>query len=208
PVVFGEFGTYFNLNGIKDARASRYQVSAEILDNYYEAFEDQFQSKMIWCYSPENDFVMGDGWNHEDFSVVDRNFAPRGEAAWSRPHARSLAGKPVSTHFFSDHHYFDPEKGVAPPEREFFVRYQSRETSAATEIVVPKVQYPDGFYVWVSDGLVHYDPERSLLYHLPERDEPGVEHWVRVRPPLGGSLNDGWQYFFKGGQVLVRGARP
>jgi hypothetical protein len=208
PVVFGEFGTYFNLNGIKDARKAGYDVSSYILNNYHEAFERMFQSNLLWCYSPENDFVKGDGWNREDFSVLDKNLASRGELSWARPHARALAGKPLSTHFYSDYHYFDPDKGVAPPAREFEVRYASRESSAPTELVVPKAQYPDGFYVWVSDGLVHFDAQRSVLYHAPASDEPGAEHWVRLRPPIPGSVNDGWQYFIKGDQVMARGVRP
>lgn len=208
PVVFGEFGTYFNLNGIKAARSSGYDVSSYILNNYHEAFERMFQSNMIWCYSPENDWVMGDGWNHEDFSVVDKYLTPRGQLAWGRPFARALAGKPISTHFHSDYHYFDPDKGVVPPAREFEVRYAAKESDTPTEIVVPSAQYPDGFYVWLSDGLAHYDPERSVLYHQADDDDPGAEHWVRLRPPLGGGLNDGWQYFFKGDLTLSRKARP
>ncbi|MGI5863630.1 MAG: cellulase family glycosylhydrolase [Myxococcales bacterium] len=204
PVVFGEFGTYFNFGGIEQARASGYAVSAHILDNYFEAFERMFQSRILWCYSPENDYELGDLWNHEDFSIIDPEQKPRGELAWARPHARFLAGKPVSTHFWSDYHYYDPDKGVPDPRREFEVRYASKETEAPSEIVVPEVQYPDGFYVWVSDGRCYFDPKTATLYHYPSRDEPGVEHWVRLLPPDPLRENDGWKYFFKGEQVVER----
>lgn len=208
PVVFSEFGASFDFNGISAAKKAGYDVSAAFLNDYHEAFERLFQSNMLWCYSPENDYGKGDGWNREDFSILDPRQAPRGELAWSRPHARALSGKPISTHFNSDYHSFDPDKGVAPARREFEVRYAAPETSAPSEIVVPQAQYPDGFYVWLSDGQAFFDPERSLLTHRPERDEPGLEHWVRIRPPLPGSLNDGWQYFFKQGQTLARRALP
>lgn len=208
PVVFGEFGTYFNFNGIKSARAAGYDVSAHIIDNYHESFERMNQSNMQWCYSPENSYAVGDGWNREDFSILDPNQQPRAEKAWARPFARALAGKPISTHFYSDYHYFDPDKGEVPPMHEFEVRYAAMETQAPTEISVPAVQYPDGFYVWVSDGQAYFDAERAVLYHRPEHDEPGVEHWVRIRPPLPGGLNDGWQYFIKGSETISRRARP
>ena len=38
----------------------------------------------------------------------------------------------------------------------------------------------------------------------PSADEPGVDHWVRIRPPLAGQTNDGYRYFFKDGQVVAR----
>jgi hypothetical protein len=212
PVVFGEFGSYFNFNNtyehrtyINRAAADHYQPSAAFLNNYYEAFESMFQSRMIWCYGTDNQEGLGDGWNHEDFSVLGPGGVPRAETVWARPHARALAGKPISTHFNSDLHYFDPNKGVPDPLREFEVRYASKETDAPTEIVVPALQYPDGFYVFVSDGICHYDPATSTLYHHPSRDEPGFEHYVRIRPPADGQSNEGWNYFFNG--TLAVGGR-
>ncbi len=204
PVVFGEFGTYFNFNGIEQSRDDDYLVSAHILDNYYEAFERMFASRIQWCYSPENTYEIGDGWNHEDFSILDPNEKIRGELAWSRPHARALAGKPISTHYYSKLHYFDPDKGEVDKVGEFEVVYASKETAAPTEIVIPDDLYPDGFYVWISDGHCHYDQERHVLYHMPGRDEPGVEHRLRILPPLPKNENKGWQYFFKGERVITR----
>jgi hypothetical protein len=82
------------------------------------------------------------------------------------------------------------------------VRYGSRETAAPTEIVIPRGQYDRGFYVWVSDGYCTYDPGSSTLYHFPSADEPGAEHWVRLRPPLPNKQNLGWSYFFRGDQMV------
>lgn len=202
PVVFGEFGTYFNFNGIEKAKAAGYDVSASFLNNYYEAFESMFQSNMIWCYSLENDYIKGDTWNHEDFSILDPDQRPRGELAWSRPFAKALAGKPLATHFYSDYHYFDPEKGQAIPRREFEVRYGSQETRAPTELVLPRVQYPDGFYVWLSDGQAAWDEATQTLYHYPAVDEPGYQHWVRVRPPQTGQENVDWDYFIRDSHIV------
>ena len=203
PVVFGEFGTYYNYNGIEASVADDYAVSAHILDNYYEAFEETTLSRMQWVFTTDNSYEEGDWWNGEDFSVLDPAGDARGELAFSRPYARALAGKPVATHFYGPLHYFDPDKETPDPVGEFYVEYESRESSWASEIFVPEpLQYPDGFYVWLSDGRAHYDAERHILFHVPVEDTPGVNHWVKLRPPLEGQTNEGWDYFFRGDEMV------
>ena len=95
------------------------------------------------------------------------------------------------------------DKGVAPPLHEFEVRYGSRESKAPSEIVVPPVQYANGFYVWLSDGRAYFDAKTHTLYHYPSADDPGTEHWLRIRPPLPNADGADWQYFFdgKGGEL-------
>ncbi len=203
PVVFGEFGTYYNFGGIERSIEEDYAVSAHVLDNYYEAFEETFQPRMQWVFTTDNSYEEGDWWNGEDFSVIDPAGDPRGELAFSRPHARALAGKPVETHFFGPLHYFDPDKDTPVPVGEFYVEYESKETDSPTEVFVPEaLHYPDGFYVWLSDGRAHYEPETHILYHYPAVDEPGVNHSIRVLPPLEGQVNEGWDYFFRGDQMV------
>ena len=211
PVVFGEFGTYFNFNNkflpggklTNNAKANAYQISAHVLDNYYEAFEAMLQSNILWCYSPENQERLGDLWNREDFSVLGPDQEWRASTAWSRPHPRALAGKPLETHFYSPLHYFDPDKGVVPPVGEYYLRYGSRETGAPTEIFVPQVQYKNGFYVWLSDGHCHWDSETRTLYHYPDKDDPQVEHWIKLLPPLAKREAVGWRYFVNGDRVVT-----
>ncbi|NOZ00994.1 MAG: cellulase family glycosylhydrolase, partial [Deltaproteobacteria bacterium] len=174
PVVFGEFGTYFKFGGIANSIKQDYLVSSHILDNYYEAFERMFRSNMVWCYTPDNDRRYGDWWNKEDFSILGFDGRFRSQVAWSRPYARALAGRPLSTHFFGPLHYFDLNEKVVPPFGEFEVRYDSKETDAPTEIVVPRYQYPDGFYVWLSDGFAYYDDNTQILYPFPTEDDPGA----------------------------------
>lgn len=233
PAAFGEFGTYYNFGGIEKSHAQDYAVSAHLLDNYYESLERMFLSRMLWCYTPDNDPRYGDWWNKEDFSIwrgwteltMDEDIglalpitdpahdptidgAFRAQDAWSRPYPRFLAGRPLDMHFYSPYHYFDPIDGVVNPEREFQVRYIGRDSEAPTEVFVPAVQYPEGFYVWVSDGFCRWDPETRVLYHFPTDDAPGTVHTLRLLPPLPGRVNAGWRYFVQGDRVIEGQPRP
>ena len=216
PVVFGEFGTYWNYRykqpsgedpstdpGWRQSRDNDYRISTEILDNFYEAFEGLFMSNMVWCYTADNDESYGDWWNKEDFSIIDEKQSPRGNRAYSRPYPRAMSGKPVSMHFYSDYHYFDPEKGAPNPEHEFELVFESKETDAPTIIFVPRLQYPEGFYVWLSDGWAAWDGENQRLYFHPEKDDPGWRHSVRIGPPIYGQDVKGWDYFIEGDQVVT-----
>jgi aryl-phospho-beta-D-glucosidase BglC (GH1 family) len=217
PTVLGEFGTYYNFGvprpqpadapGALEALKAEYErlsypVSAEILDNYYEALEALMLPHMQWCFSAQNDYFYGDWWNHEDFSLIDPEGNPRAHTAFSRPYARALSGKPISSHFYSDHHYYDPSKGQVDPQHEFVVEFASKETEAPTEVFVPQVQYPAGFYVWLSDGYATFDWDRRVLYWYPTADQPGTVHRLRLLPPLPGETNPGWTYFFEDGKAL------
>ncbi|MBI5527863.1 MAG: cellulase family glycosylhydrolase [Deltaproteobacteria bacterium] len=216
PTVYGEFGTYWNYGGIEKSVSEGYILSAEILDNFYEAFEGMFLSNMLWCYTADNDYRYGDLWNKEDFSVLDPFEVPRGREAYSRPHATFLPGKPVSTHFYSGLHYFDPDKGKVDPEREFYIEFESKETDAPAEIFVPELHYPDGFYVWLSDGFAIAEYKTAAygkegregglgyhtLYYFPSSDEPGRNHSVMIAPPLPGRVNEGWSHFFRKGEAV------
>ena len=219
PVVFGEFGTYFNFSGIENSKASKYRISTEILDNYYEAFENLFLGKIQWCYTADNDYKYGDRWNKEDFSVLDPEQKLRGDSAFSRPTAIAISGKPIETHFYSSYHYFDPNKGVPNMYHEYLLKFASKETDAPTEIFVPLEQYKlcgksicythsdeclpceEGkdkyryeFYVWISDGAISYVREENRIYYYPFRDEPEWIHWIIIRPPIDGFDPAGYKY--------------
>jgi hypothetical protein len=211
PVAFGEFGTYWNYKykgedweekGILQSIRNNYSISAHYLDNYYEAYEKMFMSSFLWCYSMRNTYENGEGWNKEDFSVIGPDQKPRGDLAWSRPYARVLSGKPISLRFNSDYHYYDPDKGKADPWREFELVFASKESDAPTVIYVPNTQYPDGFFVWLSDGWMAWDSDEQTMYFYPTRDEPDWQHSVTIRPPVPGQTTEGWKYFVKGNQVI------
>ena len=214
PVVFTEFGTYFNFNwNLKDRESilahvaeHGYDVSAAILNNEYETFEKLMSHRMVWCMSGDNDYQLGDLWNHEDFSVYGPDGEPRAHEAWMRPTVHMSAGEPIEMRFFSPLHVFDPDKGESADQQlgEFHYACEGKESDLPTEIYVPEFQYPDGFYVWLSDGWATFDPDLQTLYHYPTNDEPGVTHEVTIRRPAEGRENKGWAYFFNfDGQKVV-----
>ncbi|MDP8257707.1 MAG: cellulase family glycosylhydrolase [Candidatus Alcyoniella australis] len=207
PVLLGEFGTYFNFGGIEQARAENYAVSTEILDNYFEALETLMMHHTMWNYSPENEPLNGDGWNEEDFSILGPDRQYRSATAYIRPYARFSAGRPLETHFYSDHHYYDPIPGQPTPYHEYYLAMDSLESSAPTEIIVPRLQYPEGFYVYLSDGRCAFDHELQLLYWYIDDGSPDVDHTIRIRPPYQDSGDSEWDYFFFEDAVRENGRR-
>ncbi|MBZ0272883.1 cellulase family glycosylhydrolase [bacterium] len=201
PVVLGEFGTYYNFGGIEESMKNKYIVSSAVLNPYYEAYEELLLHRMLWCYSPENDPVNGDGWNKEDFSILGPDRKPRAWIAYSRTAPRFTSGRLLSMHFHSPMHYFEPRDGEQTPYLEFAMEMESKETDAPTEIFVPPLQYPDGFYLEISDGRADYDPERFVVYWYPAADDPDTTHALRVHPTYSNWQNPAWDYFFDGDTV-------
>lgn len=146
----------------------------------------------------------GDLWSHEDFSIIDQWGRPRGWIAYQRPYPRSLSGKPIAMHFYAPLHIFNPAKGKVNPEREFGLTFEAKKTDAPTIIYVPNSQYPEGFYVWVSDGWVGWNDADQLLYLHLTNDDPDAVHSITIRPPLAGDDVSGWAYFIKDGKVVSR----
>ncbi|MBU1430467.1 cellulase family glycosylhydrolase [Myxococcota bacterium] len=206
PVVFGEFGTYFNYGSHEASREAGYETSAHILNAYYEAFEDLGVGNMLWCFSADNSAKYGELWNHEDFSIIDPDGAPRAWPAYARPYARATSGRLIQQRFYSQYHAWDPVGGAPRPDRIYTLEMHPRETTAPTEIYAPQRQYPDGFYVWISDGGAYFDAARQILYWYPDAQAEGTRHALRIEPPRGVEVI-GWRYFFKGDRVLERGAR-
>ncbi|MDP6942602.1 MAG: cellulase family glycosylhydrolase [Myxococcota bacterium] len=212
PVVFGEFGTYFNFNGIQASIDNDYAISAHILDSYYRAFEELGIGHMVWCFAADNDSHYGEHWNQENFSIIGHDGEPRAWPAYVRTHARATSGKLVAQRFHGQFEFWDPSFGEPPPERTYTLTMETHEADAPTEIFVPatietsdwsSVQYPGGFYVWLSDGAAFYDAARQVLYWYPTREAPGTLHTLRIEPSLPDREALGWSYYFEGEHALV-----
>ena len=189
-------------DGVEKAEATDYIVPAYIIDNYYDVLEENLVNRTIWTYSPENTPAYGDGWNKEDFSILGPNMTPRATDAYVRVTPRFTSGRLVSYKYNSPLGYYEPKPGVPTPIKEFTMTMEGLETSAPTEVTVPRSKYPDGFYVYVSDGRCTYDPVRQILYWYPADDDPDVQHTMRIRPPWADYGDSEWNFFFNGDQML------
>ena len=205
PVVFGEFGTYFNLRTSEEERDPKRSedMGAHLLNSYYEAFEELGLGNMLWCFSKSNSAKYGEDWNHEDFSIIDPQGQPRAWPAYVRSYARATSGKVIYQRFVSQYEYWEPKAGEPRPSAHYDLHMERRESDEATEIFVPRKYYPDGFYVTVTDGQALYDEQHQMLYWYPSDDGPGITHALHIEPWLDDREAPIWSYFFKDGEVLI-----
>ena len=83
PLFVGEFGAYAETTNVE-----------EYVDHLYELLDDNLASGAQWNYTPAWTNKTKDGWNGEDYSIVDdaghvrRNFKPR-------PYPRRVSGTPL-----------------------------------------------------------------------------------------------------------------
>ena len=169
PVLLGEFGIPFDLRGNR----------VKAMDRSFRAVEDNLLSCTLWNYTPDNTHAHGDGWNGEDLSIFGRDeqedlgdihSGGRALPAIVRPYPRATAGEPLRMAFDIKRRIF-----------QFRFRHDPQVT-AATEIFVPALQYPRGYRVEVSDGMVERDPVRQTLIY--RHDPARREHKVRISPEL------------------------
>jgi hypothetical protein len=125
--------------------------------------EDNMLSCTLWNYTADNTNERGDKWNGEDLSIFSRdqqtepediNSGGRALEAAVRPYPLAVAGKPLHMSF-----------NIKTKEFKFEFRHDPA-VHAPTEIFVPRLQYPDGISVDISDGTYEVDNEgQRLLYH-------------------------------------------
>lgn len=217
----------------KNARNEDFIIPNLVLNDLYEALDSLNLQRILWCWSWENDDYRGEGWNSENFSIVEpvpadqcrgiKNpdtcegdpyiakiqdgtyLVPRGYKVYSRTHPNFTSGKIKSMKFYSDYHFFDPEKGIVNRFGEFEMEIESKETDHPTEIYIPYyIYYPNGFYVWISDGYIIYDHENFKLYWYKYEDAPEFIHHIKIRGILDGQENENWDYFVKEDKVISR----
>lgn len=118
------------------------------VDGYLGALAMQLARTMAsgaqWVYTPNWDAVTYDGWNREDFSIVDgsgglrANFRPR-------PFARRVAGTPTSMALLD-------ERDVG--KRSFVLDWDHDPSAGETELYAPEEWFDGGAEVAATGGLV------------------------------------------------------
>jgi len=175
PTLIGEFGVPFDMQEGRAYRTGDFSRPARALDRTFRALEANLLSGTLWNYTADNTNERGDQWNGEDLSIFSQDQQQgtgeiddggRALEAAVRPYARATAGEPLRM-------AFDYQSGTF----EFEFRHDSAVT-APTEFYIPRLHYPKGGIVKVSDGRGEIDRAAQTLryWHTTDREV----HWVRV----------------------------
>jgi endoglycosylceramidase len=145
PLFVGEFGVAAGARNAGD-------YVAAILDRMDACLASGAQ----WCYSPRWNERDKDGWNGEDFSILDSDGAVRPNFR-PRPYPRHTAGQPIAFRF---------DAGRSPGVLHSLVfSWDHRPELGETEIFVPASVFPAGSTIEVSDPdlICQRDFARQLL---------------------------------------------
>jgi len=177
PVLIGEFGIPFDMDGKRAFRNGDFRQQVKALDRSFQAIEANLLHCTLWNYTADNSNERGDMWNDEDFSIFSRDQQIEPEEIHSggraleaalRPYARATAGEPLHMSF------------VIRKRRFEFTFRHNPAIIAATEIYVPTYQYPRGYHVEVTDGTYEIKPEEQVLIYRHGVDR--TEHTLVFRP--------------------------
>jgi endoglycosylceramidase len=144
PLFVGEFGM----------SACVHNVTAYI-HTLYDRLDACLASGTHWNYTPEWNPQVRDGWNGEDFNILDPGGMTRPNFP-ARPYPRLTAGVPLR---FT----YRPATGPEGPTLEFV--WDHRPDLGDTEIFVPMSLFPPGssFTCLPADVCCHLEPDRQVL---------------------------------------------
>src|SRR5260370_27129827 len=168
PTLIGECGIPFDLNGAQaydafhagDRSDTPWTPHIISLDLMYNALDSLLINSTQWNYtaSNRNDLAIGDGWNQEDLSIFSRdqqtnpndiNSGGRVLAGFVRPYAPATQGTPRQMKFDRVTGLFDYTFDAVPGG------------TLATEIFIPRLQYPRGCEIEVIRGVAQLDPDNQ-----------------------------------------------
>jgi hypothetical protein len=177
PTLVGEFGLAYDLDDGAAYRDGDFSAHVAAQDSYMDAMDEHLLSFTLWNYTADNSNAHGDLWNGEDLSIFSRdqqtdaadlNSGGRALAGVVRPYARAVAGEPL-------------RMGFDLASRTFTLAFHADPAiRAATEVFVPRYQYPRGYRVTLSAGTARMDEEQQILLI----EAPGVagEVSLTIRP--------------------------
>ncbi|NJO01763.1 MAG: hypothetical protein HC880_08800 [Bacteroidia bacterium] len=179
PTLVGQMGIPFDLKKGRAFLNNNFSTQIKALDASFRAIEDNILNVSVWNYTVDNKNEYGDNWNKEDFSVFstdqiedadDINAGGRALKALVRPYPIYTAGIPLRLSFDIRRSMF-----------EFEFQHEDNLRQVATEIFVPKFQYPHGCKVIVSDGSfeLREDQQRLIYYHSVDR----FRHVIKITRP-------------------------
>eukprot|EP01012_Entosiphon_sulcatum_P051573 TRINITY_DN70829_c0_g1_i1.p1 TRINITY_DN70829_c0_g1~~TRINITY_DN70829_c0_g1_i1.p1 ORF type:complete len:651 (-),score=98.74 TRINITY_DN70829_c0_g1_i1:6-1958(-) len=184
PIVFGEVGVPFDIGNAAAYRTGDFSEQEAAVDATMTSLEASDCSFVWWNYTPDNTNAHGDLWNGEDFSlfcpepraVPDRALANAGAEyaggralrAAVRPYAMRIGGTTRAASFDMR-------------TRKFVLTFDGfSDVDAPTEIFLPRLHYPAGARVEVTDGSFDLLPEEQLLRFTPSTVQS--LHTITVTP--------------------------
>lgn len=190
PIIIGEVGIPFDINGREALSTGDYDKQRELLHALVSAMEDNFVWFTLWNYNPTNTAEHGDGWNDEDFSIVTcaesvdyRNKAHEGDKLYRgarcldvviRPYAVKVAGAPIRSHWDPRTLRFEFEWQITAPGDDMNA---GGEKHRLTEIFLPEYHYGvHELCVEVLAGEWSVDTAKQTLYVLQPEKMTGVVH--------------------------------
>jgi len=167
PTIIGEFGLPYNISQkrayktFKDKPEKAWTSQIKALSWYYDALDANLLNSCQWNYNPDNCNEWGDLWNLEDFSIFSRDqqttdwtkdidSGGRAIPGFCRPHFISVTGIPLKMEF-------NIKKGTFLFEFDGDVSIED-----STTIYIPKMQYPTGFDIKVSEGEIKKEEEQLV----------------------------------------------
>lgn len=187
PIVIGEVGIPFDINGRRALATGNYDKQRELLHALISAMEDNMVGFTLWNYNPTNTAEHGDGWNDEDFSIITctnvadyRNKLHEGDELYHgarcldvviRPYAVKVAGEPLRSDWDPRtlRFEFDWQTRATPADE------QTDDKHRLTEIFLPAYHYgAHELCVEVTAGEWSVDAGKQSLYVLQPAQKTGV----------------------------------
>jgi len=173
PTLIGEFGLPYDFNkkeGFQKFKTNpddAWEKHIKLLTMYYNALDANLLHATQWNYTADNNNEWGDLWNLEDLSIFSRdqqldpndiNSGGRAIEGFCRPCFIYCAGIPKKMEFnFKEKSFnfeFDADSSIKAP----------------TIIYVPKIQYPNGYEMKVSEGNIIKKADEQLVQIEIEKD--------------------------------------
>ncbi|MFX0025479.1 MAG: cellulase family glycosylhydrolase [Candidatus Hermodarchaeota archaeon] len=180
PTLIGEFGLPFDLNSkeayqkFKTDPDIAWKKHIKLLTMYYNALDANLLHSTQWNYTPDNTNDWGDQWNLEDLSIFSRsqqlntediNSGGRAIEGFCRPRVVRCGGTPIKMEF-------DIKEGT------FYLEFDGVSSiRAPTILYIPKIQYPRGYEIKISEGEIEKRAEEQLI--LIRIKEDGV-HTLKI----------------------------
>ena len=166
PTLIGEFGLPFDLNNkeayqkFKTDPEIAWKKHIKLLTMYYNALDANLLHSTQWNYTADNTNDWGDQWNLEDLSIFSRsqelntediNSGGRAIEGFCRPRVVRCGGIPIKMEF-------DIKEGT------FYFEFDGDSSiRAPTIFYIPKIQYPRGYEMKVSEGNIEKRAEEQLI---------------------------------------------